>query len=198
MTRFIDGEAMAMPGQAPGLRTGEAGVPPRRERAALGSAARAASSAKTRRSRGDNARGPELRACGERVDAAMPLLQLTQSTKPAPLTQLTHLTQPTPRAGEAQRERDGAERAEHAERAERGGQRQLMVPTRPKSTTRRCVSQMPVPQHTGAPSADGRGPVRWARDPRADAWAGCGMRSACRMRGSFVQRRFGIKIDHDP
>ncbi|GAA2402528.1 hypothetical protein GCM10010255_40380 [Streptomyces coeruleofuscus] len=77
-------------------------------------------------------------------------------------------------------------------------QRQRMVTARPRSTTRRRVSQVPAPQHTADPTADGRGPVLWGRGPQADALAVRGMRPACRRRKPYVQRRFAIKTDHDP
>ncbi|GGK84479.1 hypothetical protein GCM10010094_52050 [Streptomyces flaveus] len=77
-------------------------------------------------------------------------------------------------------------------------QRQRMVTARPKSTSRRCVSRVPAPQHTPDPAADGRRPVLWGRDPWADALAVRSMCSACRSQEPYVQRRFAIKTDQDP
>jgi hypothetical protein len=73
------------------------------------------------------------------------------------------------------------------------GQRQRMAPLRPKSTTRRCVSQAPAPQRAADPVADGQGPMRWARGRRAVTMAVRSMRSACTRQETGVQRRFAIK-----
>ncbi len=68
------------------------------------------------------------------------------------------------------------------------GQRQRMAPVRPKSTTRRRVSQAHVARHTTGPAAEGPEPVRCVRGLRAATSGVRGMTSECTSPESAVQR----------